>query len=62
MHTDVDEDKAIEYRRPRWWIARDKVELAAPHVDGDKGDDDGHDPIHGRQRECGDGYGEEPLP
>ena len=47
VHTDGNEDKAIEYRQPRWWVARDMTEPAAPHVDHDKGDDDGHDPIHG---------------
>ena len=61
VHTDVDKENGAKHWQPTWSIARDRVELAEPHVDDDKGVGDGHDPIYGRQQEHGDGHSEEPL-
>ena len=62
VHTDVEDGKGNSDLHPIWWFVRDGIELAAPHVDDEEGVDDEYNPIHGRQRERGDGHGEEPLP
>ena len=48
VHTDVDDGKDNSYLQPIWCLARVRIELGAPHVDDDKGVEDGYDPIHGR--------------
>jgi hypothetical protein len=72
--TDVDEKNGTEHRQPmrrRHTIdnASGNVvpagalrENSVPRVDDMIIDDDGCDPIHGRQREHGGNHGEEPFP
>jgi len=43
VHTDVDDNEDITYKRPRWLVARDRAELAKHYVDVDNGGRGVHD-------------------
>ena len=49
--TDVDKKNSTEHRQPSWRRVCRRIELAEPCPDDQKSDDNGHDPIYGRQRE-----------
>jgi hypothetical protein len=59
--TDIDEKNRAEHWQPIWRIVSGRVELAEPGVDDKKGEDNGRDPIHGRQNKHSCGDSEEPF-